>query len=73
MLFDLEADPHETTNLAAHRTDLLGVGLQLMDRWMGEQMSRVPQLAHRGDPSGALSERVDPCTPMRIARTGTLI
>lgn len=46
MLFDLEADPHQTTNLAAQRPDLVGHGLMLMDRWMGERMRE----GLRGDP-----------------------
>ena len=46
MLFDVENDPHETTNLAASRPDLVGHGLLLLDRWMGEQMGR----SQRGDP-----------------------
>ncbi|MCW5940864.1 MAG: sulfatase [Fimbriimonadaceae bacterium] len=46
MLFDLEADPHETTNLAGKRREAMGEGLRLMDKWLGDQMPRAP----RGDP-----------------------
>lgn len=46
MLFNLKDDPHETTNLAASRTDILNLGLQKIDAWVGEQMFR----ASRGDP-----------------------
>ena len=46
MLFDVVADPHETTNLAAQRPDILGHGLRLLDEWVGEQMVD----AWRGDP-----------------------
>ncbi len=46
MLFDAVADPHETINLAAQRPNILGHGLQLLDEWVGLQMSR----AWRGDP-----------------------
>ncbi|MEM7034396.1 MAG: sulfatase [Chloroflexota bacterium] len=46
MVFDLEADPHETTNLAAQRPDLLGQGLRLLDQWVAEQMPH----SLRGDP-----------------------
>ena len=46
MLFDIEADPHETTNLAAARPDIVGIGLQKLDEWMGQQMGH----AQRGDP-----------------------
>lgn len=46
MLFNVAEDPHETHNLAASRSDLLGQGLLLLDQWMGEQMG----LSQRGDP-----------------------
>ncbi len=46
MLFDLEADPHETNNLAASHPEILGAGLQKLDEWMGQQMGR----SQRGDP-----------------------
>ena len=46
MLFDLEKDPHETTNLAAQRPDLVGHGLRLIDQWMAERMGD----SLRGDP-----------------------
>ena len=46
MLFDIANDPHETTNLASQRPDIVGHGLLMLDQWMGEQMPR----ALRGDP-----------------------
>ncbi len=46
MLFDIGSDPHETRNLAGKRPDLVGVGLQKLDEWMGEQMGH----SQRGDP-----------------------
>lgn len=46
MLFNLEADPHETVNLVKQRPDLLGHGLRLLDQWLAGQMGR----ASRGDP-----------------------
>jgi arylsulfatase A-like enzyme len=46
MLFDIEADPHETTNLAGRRPQILGHGLRLLDEWVGGQMYR----GLRGDP-----------------------
>lgn len=46
MLFDVETDPHETTNLAGQRPDILGEGLRLLDEWVGAQMGR----SLRGDP-----------------------
>lgn len=38
MLFDIENDPNETTNLADGRPDIIGKGLQLLDAWVAEQM-----------------------------------
>ena len=46
MLFDLDKDPHETTNLAATQPEVVGAGLKLLDTWVGTQMYR----AQRGDP-----------------------
>lgn len=46
MLFDIEADPHETTNLAAEQPEALAQGLRLLDEWVGAQMYR----GLRGDP-----------------------
>lgn len=46
MVFDLAQDPHETTNLASSRPDILGEGLLKLDQWMGEQMGS----SERGDP-----------------------
>jgi arylsulfatase A-like enzyme len=46
MLFDIQKDPHETTNLAAQRAEVLGCGLRLMDQWVAFQMTR----SFRGDP-----------------------
>jgi choline-sulfatase len=46
MLFDIATDPHETTNLAGSRPDVLGEGLRRLDRWVAAQMYR----AQRGDP-----------------------
>lgn len=40
MLFDVENDPHETTNLAEARPDVVGEGLRLLDEWVAEQMMR---------------------------------
>ena len=38
-LFDLEADPHETRNLAEERPDLVTHGLALLEQWTTEQMA----------------------------------
>ena len=57
MLFDVERDPHETSNLAEQRPDIVGAGLRLMDSWVAEQMatSSMPvdpmwQVIHEGGP-----------------------
>ncbi|MGB1251730.1 MAG: sulfatase family protein [Candidatus Promineifilaceae bacterium] len=46
MLFDIANDPHEMTNLADARPDVVGQGLQRIDTWLTEQMPN----AWRGDP-----------------------
>jgi arylsulfatase A-like enzyme len=46
MLFNLKADPHETTNLAATHRQVVNEGLQKLDNWLAEQMPK----ALRGDP-----------------------
>jgi choline-sulfatase len=56
MLFDLEADPHETTNLAGRQPDVLGLGLRLLDQWVASQMGR----ALRGDPFWGVIEEGGP-------------
>jgi arylsulfatase A-like enzyme len=38
MLFDLAADPHETTNLARERPDIVRRGLALLQSWHDERM-----------------------------------
>lgn len=38
MLFHLEDDPHETTNLAAERPEVLNECMRLLDEWHGEMM-----------------------------------
>jgi arylsulfatase A-like enzyme len=46
MLFDIESDAHETTNLAGQQPEVLGHGLHLLDEWLAAQMRQ----AWRGDP-----------------------
>ena len=46
LLFDLDHDPHETTNLASSQPAVVGEGLLKLDSWLAEQL---PQ-AWRGDP-----------------------
>jgi choline-sulfatase len=38
MLFDLEKDSHETTDLAEERLDVVGKGIQLLEAWVSEQL-----------------------------------
>lgn len=46
MLFDIEADRHETRNLAQEREDLMAVGLRLLDEWQLE----IYRHSRHGDP-----------------------
>ncbi|WP_431801140.1 sulfatase/phosphatase domain-containing protein [Halobacillus andaensis] len=39
MLFDIEKDPHETTNLVDEKPEIVGKGLRLLDEWVAEQMA----------------------------------
>ncbi|GGC77845.1 sulfatase [Thalassobacillus devorans] len=39
MLFDIENDPHETTNLVDEKPEIAGKGLRLLDEWVAEQMA----------------------------------
>jgi choline-sulfatase len=38
MLFDLDKDPHETTDVAAERPDAVGQGIQLLEAWVADQL-----------------------------------
>ncbi|QGH33583.1 sulfatase-like hydrolase/transferase [Gracilibacillus salitolerans] len=38
MLFDIENDPHETTNLVEKKPEVVAKGLRLLDEWVAEQM-----------------------------------
>jgi hypothetical protein len=57
MLFDVDQDPHETTDLARVRPDVVGTGIQLLEAWVAEQLvtSDDPtdpmwQVIHEGGP-----------------------
>ncbi|ARI76372.1 sulfatase family protein [Halobacillus mangrovi] len=39
MLFDIEKDPHETTNLVDEKPEVVGKGMRLLDEWVAEQMA----------------------------------
>jgi arylsulfatase A-like enzyme len=38
MVFDLEKDPHETTDLAEERLHVAGKGIQLLEAWVSDQL-----------------------------------
>lgn len=57
MLFDVEKDPHETTNVAQGNPAIVGQAMMLLDQWYAEQMvtSDYPidpmwQVIHEGGP-----------------------
>jgi len=57
MAFDLDQDPHETTNVADARPQVVGKGMQLLEAWVSEQLmtSDYPsdpmwQVIHEGGP-----------------------
>ncbi len=54
MLFDIAADPHETTDLAAGRPDLVAAASTMLDTWVDDQLDRA-----LGDPADG---RLDPMT-----------
>jgi len=47
MLFDLEEDPHETTDLAKDRPEIVNECLGLLEQWHGEMMASS---LHAADP-----------------------
>ncbi len=46
MLFDIVNDPHETTDLATNRSDLVGAASSMLDNWIEEQLA----LGDQSDP-----------------------
>ncbi|MEI6916369.1 MAG: sulfatase, partial [Armatimonadota bacterium] len=44
MLFDLEADPHETTNIALLRPDVVSDGLTILQQWYDAAMREDPSI-----------------------------
>lgn len=59
MLFDLAADPHETTNLAADRPSVVEDGRALLDRWLDERRREAACGENGGDPTSEV-ETTDP-------------
>ncbi|MBU4316262.1 MAG: sulfatase [Proteobacteria bacterium] len=47
MLFDIQTDPHETTNLARTRPEILAVGMQKLEKWTADMLQNSP---HSHDP-----------------------
>ncbi len=47
MLFNVEEDPHELNDLAGDRPDLVAEGMEKLEEWATEEMSRTPR---REDP-----------------------
>nr|WP_276256421.1 sulfatase [Halovivax sp. TS33] len=50
MLFDLESDPHETTNLADERPDVVEEGLAKLQQWHDERMLEASRGENGGNP-----------------------
>ncbi len=42
MLFDVEADPHQTKNLAAEKPEVVNEGLARLEKWTQEQLATSP-------------------------------
>jgi arylsulfatase A-like enzyme len=66
-LYDLVADPHETTNLARDRPEIVREGLSLLEDWRGERMREAATGENGGIP-GAPRALVDPL--FEIVREG---
>jgi arylsulfatase A-like enzyme len=60
-LYDMEADPHQTRDLAAERTDVVGDLDRRLNDWLAEQLTKAGAIA---DPFGRLMEE-----QMRLGRT----
>ena len=50
MLFDLEDDPHETTNLADERPDVVSEGLSRLQRWVDDRLLEAARGENGGNP-----------------------
>lgn len=50
MLFDLAADPHETTNLADDRPEVVERGRALLERWLAARHRETARGENGGDP-----------------------
>lgn len=50
MLFDLSVDPHETTNLAGERPDVVEEGLAKLGRWVDDRLGEAANGERGGNP-----------------------
>jgi arylsulfatase A-like enzyme len=50
MLFDLDEDPHETTNLADERPEVVAEGLAKLQRWHDDRMLEAAEGENGGNP-----------------------
>lgn len=51
MLFDLAEDPHETTNLAADRPEVVQTGLSSLQRWVDDRLFEAARGERGGNPA----------------------
>jgi arylsulfatase A-like enzyme len=59
MLFDLAEDPHETTNLAAERPEVVQEGLSTLQQWVDDRLLEATQ-GERGGTPAAENAATDP-------------
>lgn len=57
MLFDLDADPHQTTNLAQEEPQILSDGLSLLQVWLDQRLSESARGINGGNPEAPRSNR----------------
>lgn len=50
MLFDIAADPHQTTDLSAQRPEVTAEGLSILQRWHDERMLEAARGVNGGNP-----------------------
>lgn len=50
MLFDLTSDPHQTTNLAEERPEIVSAGLSRLQRWLDERLQESATGRNGGNP-----------------------
>lgn len=50
MLFDVEKDPHQTTDLSADRPEVVNEGMAILQQWIDARMSEAAQGENGGNP-----------------------